>query len=131
MAKYALGMGLPISVDTLEAIDNFARPEGADITPANGTQVSPAQLAKAHTDLVELVKPMAPRTLMLFTPDCSKRNFFGFPNSVPLVEHLTKIAMACIVIFVIMSTLVGSDAISLVKQVLALKRQPGSIIWPL
>lgn len=105
MAKYALGSGLVVSVKTLQAIDDFARSRvGRTQTNASQTKQEPAQdnlaqIAEAHAELVKVVKT-PPRTLLLFG---SRRNFLGFPDSVPLVEYLTWTAVACIALFVTVS----------------------------
>lgn len=119
MAKYALGSGLMVSVKTLQAIDDFAKSRVGRIqinsaqTKQEPAQASLAQIAEAHADLVEVIKPTPPRTLLLFA---ARRSFFGFPDSIPLVEHLTWTAVTCIALFVTMSTLVHTDAIKLIVE---------------
>ncbi len=105
MAKYAFasGMKVPATVtQTLEALDQYAGPDGGEAASARGASVARPnlgvrRLAHVHEQLVRLVAPATPRTILLLETEQCRHGFWRFLGSVPLIRGLMLAAVLFLV----------------------------------
>ena len=98
LTKHALDNGIKIPPDVIQTIDTFGQ--------NNNGSYSPRQLEgllAAHNELVELVKPANPKTLM-YLFNHKNQNQMRFTRSpVPMINQMTVLALLFIAIFIFLT----------------------------
>ena len=100
MAKHALesGSGLPVSI--VQTLDKFNRLE-----PNGHSDNDLEQLTIAHAQLVKIVAPARPETLLLLAAENQQNLFCRTLGPVPLIRHLTVTAVILLAAFATMTIL--------------------------
>ncbi|HEX2191718.1 MAG TPA: hypothetical protein VHH09_00855 [Acidimicrobiales bacterium] len=116
MASYALASGLRVPPATLETLETIA-PQGppgspddlpGPAAPADGQDVGHPPVAlrrivQVHHQLVEIVAPATPRTLLLLSRERSEPNKWRFLGPVPLVRRMMLAGVLLLLTFIVTS----------------------------
>jgi len=95
MAQYVLTSGQTIPVAVVQDIDQFST-----IDRGKHTKEDLEKITNAHEQLVQIVAPARPETLMLLASGNNQNWFCRMLGPVPLVRQLTVIATFFMVVFV-------------------------------
>ncbi len=114
MAKHALesGSGMPASI--VQTLDKFNQLEANSHT---GEDL--AQLTTAHAQLVKIVAPARPETLLLLAAEDRQNLFCRTLGPVPLIRHLTVTAVILLAAFATMTILGPGKAYDMAYYLIA------------
>ena len=90
MAKYALGSGLKVDGDMMEALEYFSKPQAARGVDNPGKNECPEQpdvkqLTAIHEKLCNIIEPAKPRTILMLDKEERRHTLFKFLGVVPFV----------------------------------------------
>ena len=100
MAKHALESGKSLPAPIVQTLDRFNRLE-----PNSHADEDLEQLTAAHAQLVQIVAPARPETLLLLAAENQQNLFCRTLGPVPLIRHLTVTAVFLLAAFATMTIL--------------------------
>ncbi|MAT99154.1 MAG: hypothetical protein CL608_18565 [Anaerolineaceae bacterium] len=100
MAKHALESGSSLSPSIVQTLDKFNRLE-----PRTHTPEDLEQLTNAHGQLVKIVAPARPETLLLLAAENEQNMLCRTLGPVPLIRQLTVTAVLLLAAFAVMTIL--------------------------
>jgi hypothetical protein len=108
MAKYALGSGLKVDGDMMEALGCFSKPQAAGGADNPGKKECPEQpdvkhLTAIHEKLCNIIEPAKPRTILMLDQEERRHTFFKFLGVVPIVRHMMIASIISLALFILIS----------------------------
>ena len=121
MAEFALSKGRTVPaqvITTIEAFEDEAEPAPAAANEGPDAPAAPAKqpidnLVQAHDELVALVAPATPKTILLLDMEQERNHFFKFLGPVGLVRQMMMLAILSLVLFIALSLSPSVDSTEL------------------
>jgi hypothetical protein len=100
MASYALASGLRVPASALHSLADAGEGLGPDTTPVPLDAQQWRRLVQAHDQLVQVVAPATPRTLLLLSDDAADGSL-QMLGPVPLVRRMLGVSIALLAVFLL------------------------------